>query len=227
MNKTEDKKENTEEKVSKSMDKIDQLKDTKEVSESKQGSEDIWEKGDLKNIENPENNNKGESNLCDDEEDDDLVDEEDEESSEDEIDENYNIPELFPDELAAYKEMMDRMLYKIRSNERMAKQMNNLSVDDLVSMIENKVEKSQENPQKKKRRNKKKKKGEKDSKFEEKIEETPAKKKKQKKNIKYKSTERQNLKEISIDNPQNNSTNQAKSPLGTCLSFVRAIIIGK
>lgn len=41
MNKTEDKKENTEEKVSKSMDKIDQGKDAKGVLENKLGSEDI------------------------------------------------------------------------------------------------------------------------------------------------------------------------------------------
>lgn len=138
--------------------------------------------------------------VYDEEEDDDLMDEEDEESSEDEVDENYNILEQIPDELIAYKEMMDIMLYKIRSNERVTKKLNDLSVDDLVSMIESKAEELKDNLPKKKKKSKKKKKEEKSVKFEEKIENSSVLKNKKKKKQISKVVKVNNLKEIKVNN---------------------------
>lgn len=64
---------------------------------------------------------KGGSQEAYDEDLDDYMDEEEEESSDDDIDPSYNITRVLPEELKAYKEMMDRILYKIRSNERVMK----------------------------------------------------------------------------------------------------------
>jgi hypothetical protein len=115
----------------------------------------------------------GQQHYEDDELDDDSdgVDEEDEESSEDEIDEKYlDDQDLLDQELVHYRDMMDDKLKNIRSNEKLAKQMNDLSVEEVVNMIENNTEACQDNQPKKKKKNKKKKKTEKQSKFEEEIE---------------------------------------------------------
>ena len=85
---------------------------------------------------------------------DDLMDEE-EESSDDELDQSYSITQVFPEELKAYSEMMDRILSKIKYNEKVMKRMNDLSVEDLVSIIEKEEKQCEEKPSKKKKKKKK------------------------------------------------------------------------
>lgn len=67
--------------------------------------------------------------------------------------------------------MMDDKLKNIRSNEKLTKQMNDLSVEEVVNMIENNADSCQDDqPKKKNKKSKKKKKTEKQSKFEEEME---------------------------------------------------------
>lgn len=85
-----------------------------------------------------------------------LVDEEDEESSEeDENDDKYAYNLLSPDELKAYKNMMDQLLYRIRKNQEVTNKMNELSVDELVNMIETKKQSQYQESKHKKKKNKK------------------------------------------------------------------------
>lgn len=112
-----------------------------------------------------------------DDDDDDLDDDEEEESSEDEIDEKYHDTEYIGEELAEYKAYMDEMLRTIRNNEKITKQMNDLSVDEVVNMIESNKEdeseaesKRKKNKKKNKKKKKTKDKSESQSKFEEEIE---------------------------------------------------------
>jgi len=105
-----------------------------------------------------------------DEDDDDLVDEEDEESSEDEKDERYTCSD-FKEELSDYKLLMDKKLKEIRGNEMICKKLNNLSVEDVVNMIESSNDPCEESQKKKIKKNKNRnKKNKNQQKFEEVIE---------------------------------------------------------
>lgn len=93
-----------------------------------------------------------------DEDDDELDDDEDEESSEDEIEEKYLDTDDIGAELTEYKRLMDETLSTIRNNEMLSKQMNDLSVEEVVNMIESKPENCHDSQGKKKKKSKKKKK---------------------------------------------------------------------
>jgi len=87
-----------------------------------------------------------------------LVDEEDEESSEDEIEFEDQTNDMIGEILDEYKIMMMEKMEQERNREKISKEMNDLSVDEVVKMIENGNENFNNKCPKKKKKNKKKKK---------------------------------------------------------------------
>lgn len=87
-----------------------------------------------------------------------MVDEEDEESSEDEIEFEDQTNDMIGEILDEYKIMMMEKMEQERNREKISKEMNDLSVDEVVKMIENGNENFNNKCPKKKKKNKKKKK---------------------------------------------------------------------
>jgi len=99
-----------------------------------------------------------------DDEEDEIIDEEDEESSEDEVEFENQSNEDISTLLTEYQQMMSEKIEEEKRAEKIKKQINNLSIDEVVNMIEN-----NEKCENKKSRSKKKKNKKRDQKFEEEI----------------------------------------------------------
>jgi hypothetical protein len=113
----------------------------------------------------------------DDDEDDEIVDEEDEESSDDDIEFEGQDGECIDDLLNEYQQMMNQKVEEEERNEKLNHQINNLSIEEVVNMIENKKEQCDNNNNKKPKPKKKKNKKKGDSKFEEEIQKDSSSKK--------------------------------------------------
>ena len=119
------------------------------------------------------NQNENDVRYVDEDDDDEIVDEEEEESSEDDIEFENQSGESIDLLLSEYQKVMNQKVEEEKRAEKIKQQINDLSIDEVVNMIENKEVRdsnnSNSNHTNKKNKLKKKNKNKKDIKFEEEM----------------------------------------------------------